>query len=135
MNVKAVLSSFILLIMLLIGWGLWELEASSRDKSAQLLIRELVHDGNRWTSISESFVESNRRTVVKRFATNAPHELISETSVVLDREVCNELFAFFKPLGQTSFNVCLDDSRQVKPACIKKFLGWLDIRFGDNQSR
>lgn len=135
MNVKAVLSGVILLVVLSLVWGLWDLKASLPDNTDKLLIRELIHDGNRWISLSESVVESNRRTVVKRFSANAPHELISETCVELDPKVCNELFAFFRPLGQTSFDVCLDDSRQVKPVCVKTFLGWLDMRFEDTKSQ
>ena len=135
MNVKAALSGIIPLFLMLLVWGLWESKASLHDNSDKLLIRELIHDGNHWISLSESVVESNRRTVVRRFAANPPHELISETCVELDPEVCNDLFKFFRPLGQTSFDVCLDDSRQERPACVKTFLGWLDTRSEVTQSQ
>ena len=54
MNVKAALSGIIPLFLMLLVWGLWESKASLHDNSDKLLIRELIHDGNHWISLSES---------------------------------------------------------------------------------
>lgn len=135
MSPKLIKCSCLLFFVTSIAVLLSLLKESQDVGNEKVVIREVLHDGSRWFSVCESVVNADQHVRVKTFDANAPHNLLSDTTVLLTRELSEELFDFFKTHGKTSFDVYLDDSRQKKPAIIQAFLLWLDTHVSVQESR
>lgn len=96
------------------------------SETAEIVIRERMHDGTRWISLSEFRVKKDQSVAVKRFSANAPYELVLNTSTALSPELFDELHRTFMTAERSSLDIYVDDTKQTLPPSVESLVNLLD---------